>query len=375
MSEPSSGILGRISGKLLAPNLVRNNIPLSFRINDDFINVQPLLHLDTENKKIGINTDAVTDELRIATNNVLGSTGTTKTIDLEILNNLRVGNIEINQNGNISSISGPIIVAPTQQTNPILEFQRVITDDLEINDNYIKNLNLNGTIILDASGTGTIIFNADTVIQNDLSVIGNITVTGDLSKQGNIIIGDEITDIVIIQTDFSQDIIPGDDLTYDLGTATKRWRSLYVNEPYNDTISVNQFININNRLAIDGNNRFFYPLQPNDDVVIDPYTGITILEQLRFIDDEILNLSNSPLVFESTGIGYYKFSGDSAFVIPSGNDAERVGNEIGETRWNTEQGYLECFDGNIWIISTGPGAVISPTDMEQLGQLYTLILG
>jgi hypothetical protein len=367
--------LGRISGKLLTANLLRDGVPLSFRINNDLQNVFPLLHVNTEDRRIGVNTDIISTNLRIAPNNIVGSTGTTKTINIEILNNLDISNLTINQNGNISSSQGPIIVSPNQQQNPFLVFQRVLTDDLEINDNYIKNLNVNGDIRLDPSGAGRVVFDGNTKISNDLSVIGNINIDGDLSKQGNIIVGDSILDVVIIQTDFTQDILPGETDTFDLGLSTKKWRNAYINEPYNDFVAVSQFINVSGRLAIDGNNRSFFTQQLNDDIIIDADTGITQIERIEISGNEIRNLDNTPLIIASTGIGYYQFAGNSGFVIPFGDISERTGYEVGATRWNNELGYLECFDGTIWIISTGPGATISQSDMEELGQIYTLILG
>jgi hypothetical protein len=367
--------LGRISGKLLTANLLRDGVPLSFRINNDLQNVFPLLHFNTEDRRVGINTDIISTNLRISPNNIVGSTGTTKTINIEILNNLDISNITINQNGDISSSQGPIIISPNQQQNPFLSFQRILTDDLEINDNYIKNFKVNGNIRLDPSGAGNVIFDGNTRISNDLSVIGNINIDGDLSKQGNIVVGDSILDVVIIQTDFTQDILPGQTDTFDLGTPTRKWRNAYINEPYNDFVAVSQFINVSGRLAIDGNNRSFFTQQLNDDIIIDASTGITQIERIELSGNEIRNLDNTPLIIASTGIGYYKFAGNSGFVIPSGNTVERTGYEVGATRWNTDLGYLECFDGTIWIISTGPGATIQQNDMEELGQIYTLILG
>jgi hypothetical protein len=63
-------------------------------------------------------------------------------------------------------------------------------------------------------------------------------------------------------------------------------------------------------------------------------------------------------------------------VIPSGTDAERRGSpELGETRWNTDQQYLECFDGTVWQVSIGSGPVVTINDMDDLSNIYTLVLG
>ena len=52
MPEPSSGILGRISGKLLSANLERDGIDLTFRNNPLDAD---LLYLDVNNLRVGIN--------------------------------------------------------------------------------------------------------------------------------------------------------------------------------------------------------------------------------------------------------------------------------------------------------------------------------
>jgi hypothetical protein len=90
----------------------------------------------------------------------------------------------------------------------------------------------------------------------------------------------------------------------------------------------------------------------------------------------ITNLLNTPLTFASTGIGYTRFVGDNAVLIPVGdNSQQRANPEVGETRWNTEVGYLECFDGTVWNISTGGGDEVTTVIMEDFGHAYTLMLG
>jgi len=68
--------------------------------------------------------------------------------------------------------------------------------------------------------------------------------------------------------------------------------------------------------------------------------------------------------------------GTNAVVVPSGTDAERRASpEVGETRWNTDQVYLECFDGTVWVVSTGGGEEVTTPIMEDLSNVYSLILG
>jgi hypothetical protein len=63
-------------------------------------------------------------------------------------------------------------------------------------------------------------------------------------------------------------------------------------------------------------------------------------------------------------------------IIPAGDDTTRPSSpELGDTRWNTDQGYLECFDGTVYVVSTGGGIEITEEIMEDLGHAYTLMLG
>jgi hypothetical protein len=90
----------------------------------------------------------------------------------------------------------------------------------------------------------------------------------------------------------------------------------------------------------------------------------------------ITNLLNTPLTIGSTGTGYYQFVGTNGMVIPSGNNSQRRASpEVGETRWNTEEQYLECYDGTVWAVSTGGGIEVTQEIMEDLGYVYNLMLG
>jgi hypothetical protein len=91
----------------------------------------------------------------------------------------------------------------------------------------------------------------------------------------------------------------------------------------------------------------------------------------------VTNLNpTTPVKIATTGIGYYQFAGTNAMLIPAGGDSTRPASpEIGDTRWNTDQQYLECFDGSVYVIATGGGIEITTEIMEDLGHAYTLMLG
>ena len=79
---------------------------------------------------------------------------------------------------------------------------------------------------------------------------------------------------------------------------------------------------------------------------------VDVIENLTDIGGGPRMLPETPLTFASTGIGYLRFMGDSAFVIPAGTDAERPARpELGDTRWNTDQDYLEAFAGAVEVVT------------------------
>ena len=53
--------------------------------------------------------------------------------------------------------------------------------------------------------------------------------TDDAAIDGSLTIGDDDTDSIVVNAEFDSDLVPDDGDTYDLGSATKAWDSLYVN--------------------------------------------------------------------------------------------------------------------------------------------------
>jgi len=434
--------LGRISGKLLSPDLVRNGIDLTFR---NYTADPDILYLDVTNKRIGINTASPVYDLDV--DSVI------KTTKLEATNQARIGNVIANAPSSFTTVVGALQILPADTHTPI-PFYRITTANLEFRSNMIGSLS-NSNIVLDPNGSGTVELQATTNATGNVAVTGNIAVTGNLAGAGTITIGDQTTDIVSISPDLTQSIIPGVDNSFDFGSSSKRWASAYIP----DWKQVNNLapyrINVNDRTLIDGVDNKISGVQLNDDINISPDSGITQIEQLRFSNGTITNLVNSgltgtpgilsvyiagtgytnglaiseagtrfnivtgsggsiasitaidtivayvgqgaftliqgtnttakftvsgyvstnPMTFAGTGTGYLQFTGDGAISLPAGPTTQRPPNpEVGDTRWNTDLQYMECFDGSTYIIATGPGETINRAKMEELGNLWTLIL-
>jgi hypothetical protein len=379
MPEPSSGILGRISGKLLSANLERDGIDLTVRNNPLDAD---LFYLDVNNLRVGINQTPGFDlhiSDGISTNSIVDN-------QLVIANNDLI--LTASQ---ISSLTSEITLSPDQSSSPSIIMERNQTSELEINDNYISNYTIDGSINLNTSGAGIIRLENDIILDGDLYVTGDITIAGNLSKQGNLIIGDDVidgegnvpeNDTVDFNVPFAQNLLPGLDSGYDLGgsrgdSSAGRWAELYVTDNLVNTADILTLgATVSDQLFVDGVNGQILSLQSNDDVRILPDTGVTRIENIIIQQNFLVNIYSdaTPIIFASTGTGYYNFSGTNGMVFPAGTISERADYEVGATRWNTDTTVLECFDGTTWNLSTGIGDV-TVAEMEELGVIYSLTLG
>ena len=358
--------LGRIGGQVLTDNLLRAGVDLAFETD--------LLYLDVNNRRIGIKDTTAVYDFDINSN--------IRTTNLTVDTQLAVQNLRINSPETISTSVGGIDVFIAGAE---IFHDRLITDNLVFDTNVISSIN-NSNIILDPNGSGTVELLATTNITGNLAVSGNITMNGNLTGLGTLTIGDQLIDTVTVNTDFTQSIIPGEDITYDFGRNTptvRRWAELRTPDWTN--ISTGAWpgsglrplaVTVSDQLRLNGVNNTIFATQSSEDILLNPNTGINYIERTKWQDSDITNLNNTALTIASTGIGYLRVAGTNAMVIPAGDNSERRLNpELGETRWNTEIGYLECFDGNVWVISTGGGEEVTQEVMDDLSYVYTLVLG
>ena len=359
--------LGRISGPLLDANLNRLGVDLTFR---NYSGDEDLLYFDVTNNRLGVNKQSASNRVEID--------GTTHSSNLISTTSADIATITATTNIFSTDISSTIIVSPNQ-VNPLVTFDNMRAGDLDFKDNIIKNYAVNGSIEFNPNGTGIIDIYSNTTVNGNITVTGNTQINGNLTEATNIIVGDSILDTVIIAPDFTQSIIPGDNITYDLGTSIKRWGQVHVHQNLDiGSLSFND-VTVGLQLEIESGLPSIRTLQSNDDVILDSGTGNINIERFRFTSDDIINLDVTAFTLASTGIGYVRFMDDNGLVIPAGTDAQRSASpETGDTRWNTEDpldNYLECFDGTTWNLSTGPGGSISTVENYDLSNAYILMLG
>lgn len=194
--------VGRISGALLKDNLLRDGVDLAFETD--------LLYLDVNNFKIGIKTSSPTRDLLISNG--------TKTTDI-ITDQLDVADININNDGSISTLIGDLNITAAENVSAT----RIGVGNIEIDDNRIYTTVTNQDLELQ-------LFDPTKKVKTigDAEVVGNFHATGDITLDGDIIIGSDSNDVVIFASDIDSNIVPTSNDTYSIGSsATRRWNNIY----------------------------------------------------------------------------------------------------------------------------------------------------
>jgi hypothetical protein len=185
--------LGRISGQLLKDNLTRNGHDLTFD-ND-------LLHLDVNNRRVGIKTVTPQHELDV--------NGTTRTTDLEVTNQAVLDDLTFSTD-TITSGTGTLNL--TNGTGNQVNYQaKLVVDNIELENNVIVTNGASTNLELRPNGTGSV------DVFGNTNVYGDVYVTGNIRADGNITVGDANTDNITINADVNSNIIPDADITYTLG--------------------------------------------------------------------------------------------------------------------------------------------------------------
>ena len=203
--------VGRISGPLLKSNLLRNGIDLAFETD--------LLYLDVNNQRIGIKNANPQYELDV--------NGTIRATNLIADNSIQIDSISVN--GNTISSTQPTLNLGTLDN--VVYQNKARIDSIDIEGNVISTNDSNANLEFRPNGTGTV------DVHSNMNVTGNIHATGNITADGDITLGDADTDNIIINADFASDIIPDQHNTYNLGSATKKWNTAYVNDVRATTIN------------------------------------------------------------------------------------------------------------------------------------------
>lgn len=307
--------IGRISGPMLADNLLRQDVDLAFDTD--------LLYLDVGLNSgvggVGINTDAFSRTLQID--------GKTRTVEL-IAPRATLEGIVV-ENNQIKTINGPLYLQASGGQTGVILIDRNETDDLYFDGNVIGSKNSNVNINLDPSGTGDVNFYQQLDINGNLYMSGNIVADGNVSVGGQIAIGADPGDTVAINPVFSQNLNPATTGTYSLGTPNFRWKTAFLSDHIdleNIRIEANTIKTTisNSNLELSGSS-----------------IGGVLAEQLKFTNNIISNNVGSSILINSKVI----FDKTNAVIIPVGTTANRSSLNNGEFRFNTTKNNFEGFNG------------------------------
>ena len=348
--------IGRISGQLLKSNLLRAGENLAFETD--------LLYLDVVNSRIGIRTATPTVDLDV--------NGHTRSTNITVDNQLNIGNLHFTGN-TITSDSSTINFAAAAGEATVYH-SRLQIDDLQLQGNVISTTVSNSSIEIDPNGTGTVNIIANTNVTGNLAVTGDVNATGNIVIGGNITIGDALTDNIVINASIKSDLVPQTDNLYDLGSPTFRWRAIYVNDFYTDTINV-PTLDVGNLMFRDNE----ITTTTGQDLYIDGNgAGGVRLGNFRIVDNVITNVSTNAITqIAQTGTGYFKIQGTNGFVPPRGDDGTRptAYAVLGMTRFNTNAKALEIWDGVAWASPAGSSGAVSITQANDIAVQIALTLG
>jgi len=323
-----------------------------------------LLFLDVVNSRIGIRTATPTVDLDV--------NGHTRSTNITVDNQLNIGNLHFTGN-TITSDSGTINFAAAAGEATVYH-SRLQIDDLQLQGNIISTTVSNSSIEIDPNGTGTVNIIANTNVTGNLVVSGNVNATGNVVIGGNIQIGDTLTDNIVINASIRSDLVPETDNTYDLGSPTFRWRSIYVNEFFTTALNVP---------TLDIGNLMFRDNEITTTTGLDLYidgngAGGVRLGNFRIVDNVITNVSTNAITqIAQSGTGYFKIQGTNGFVPPRGDDAQRptAYAVLGMTRYNINSKALEVWDGLTWASPAGSSGAVSETTANDISASFAIMLG
>jgi len=345
--------VGRITGPLLKANLVRQGVNLAFETS--------LLYLDVNNLRVGVNTATPAYDLDVnGTTNTTNLTAGTATLASFTIsgNTISSSNTTIN----LTPASGGVVYQGTLNVG-----------SLSLNSNTVSSTGSNTNIQLSPSGTGQVVVNSNTLVN------GNLHATGNITADGNITLGNANTDTVTFDGEVNSNIVPNTDITYNLGSASLRWKNIYTATASITTLNattVNTTDFQTSGLDISGNT--ISSTQTNTNIVFNTSgTGGVQLGNFEFLNNQIINVvPNSISTFAESGSGYVKIAGTNGVVLPNGTDQQRpTAYETGMTRFNTTQQLVEVWNGTQWINIAGLLTGVTAAVGQDLGVQAALMLG
>ena len=216
------------------------------------------------------------------------------------------------------SFTGSSLTVGLPGSQTYIDAERITLPNFTISGNTIKS-DINEVNVTAADGN--INFLTNTNISNDLAISGDFTIDGTLINLGN-----QVTDTLDFEMEFTSDIIPATDNVYNLGSSSKNWDNVYTRQ-----FEVGDITITDNYIAVN---------QSNEDLIIQANgTGRVVVDNLRFktiVDSTAgnINIANSTKTSIFTG---------KAMTLPAGNIAQRPVT-AGDLRFNTTSNQFEGYN-------------------------------
>ena len=192
-----------------------------------------------------------------------------------------------------------------------------------------------GAINIDPSGSENLNLNANTVVAGNLDVGGNVTIGGTIT------VGNADTDSITIVADFTSNLLPNTSNTYDLGSPSKEWRSVYASQFTNGNILIDDnFIKTtvsNSNLELQASGTGTIELQNSSNI-----TGDLTVSNNTTIQGDLTVQGNSTVVGSTTQQGNFSVTGNLTVTgdILGGplrtDDIQIVGNKLETTQSNSD---------------------------------------
>jgi len=346
--------VGRISGPLLKDNLLRNGVNLAFETN--------LLYLDVVNSRAGINTTSPLYDLDV--------NGTTRSVNLYTTTQAQLGTFTIS-GSTISSSSNTINLTPNG-VNPTVFSGKISVGNLGLSGNVLSSTNTNGDINVTANGTGNINLNSNVLIT------GNLHATGTITADGNIQLGDQATDTISFTGEVNSDILPATNNAYNLGSNTLAWNTVYANNISSSAITTTTFTAndfLTSGLEITGNTISARNSNTNINLTTSG-TGGVVVGNFKILNNSITNTVAGSVTQFNENSGYVRFSGTNGVVIPVGTSLNYPSVvETGMMRYNSDQQYVEVYNGSIWTSVAGNSGGVTLATSVSTSITYALLFG
>ena len=192
------------------------------------------------------------------------------------------------------TLSGAISIGGTASLNGSVDLGDSSSDTITITGRVDSSI---VPSVTETNSLGSTSLRWDTVYAKD----GNFS--GDITLAGNITVGDSNSDTISITADLTSNLMPNVTSTYDIGSATKKWRTIYV-----DTISGNTSIGAGN-ISISGS--IISNTVSNANIVLSPMgTGTIVVPTIT-----VENLTSGRVLLAGAGGSVT----DSSYLTQSGD--------------------------------------------------------